>query len=304
MSDRLSLTLGHSPDPDDAFMWWPLTGIDGSGPAIDTGRFDFTLVTDDIETLNARASCGDLDITAISIAHYPAVHDTYVLTACGASVGDGYGPKLVSRTPMTCDDLRRTRPRIAVPGARTTALATTRLLLGADVDWEAVDFETIGDRVLAGDFEAGVVIHEGQLTFADSGLHLVEDLGAWWGREHDLPLPLGGNAARRDLETRGGPGTLESLARVLRASVEHALEHRETSLQWAQRFGRGIDLGTAGTFVDMYVNRWTLDFGPRGRAALRVFLEAVHAAGGPDPGPIDIVGSADDTLHAAAGDAS
>ncbi len=293
MTNPLHLTLGHSPDPDDAFMWWPLVGIDGTGPAIDTGEFTFDLVTDDIESLNARALRGDLDITAISIAHYPAVHDAYVLTACGASVGDGYGPKLVTAHPTTVDDLREARPVIAVPGEHTTALATTKLLLGADLQWEAVDFETIPDAVREGRFDAGVVIHEGQLTFADSGLHLVEDLGAWWQREHGLPLPLGGNAAKRDIDQRGGPGTLAALALVLRRSVEHAMANRETSLAWAQQFGRGIDLATADTFVEMYVNRWTLDFGPQGRAALRGFLDAVHASGGPDPGSIDIVAPAD-----------
>ena len=153
-------------------------------------------------------------------------------------------------------------------GAHTTALATARLLLGQDLDWVAVDFETIADVVADGAFDAGVVIHEGQLTFPEQGLHLVEDLGAWWNREHGLPLPLGGNAAKRDIEARGGPGTLERLAADLRASVEHAMANRETSLAWAQQFGRGIDLETADTFVEMYVNRWTLDFGERGRAAL------------------------------------
>ena len=306
MSGMLALTLGHSPDPDDAFMWWPLTGIDGAGPAIDTAPFDFTLVTDDIESLNMRALHGDLDVTAISIAHYPHVHDTYVLTACGASVGDGYGPKLVAAAPTTVEALRRSKPCIAVPGEHTTALATTRLLLGPDVRWEAVPFETIPERVKDGGFEAGVVIHEGQLTFGDSGLHLVQDLGSWWQSLHGLVLPLGGNVAKRDIDARGGRGTLSALAGVLRRSVEHAMENRATSLAWAQQFGRGIDLATADSFVEMYVNRWTLDFGQSGRAALRTFLQAVHEAGGPDPGPIDIVSplsstSADDTLSTVTG---
>jgi 1,4-dihydroxy-6-naphthoate synthase len=301
MSAKLALTLGHSPDPDDAFMWWPLTGIDGAGPAIDTGPFDFTVVTDDIESLNRRALHGELDITAISIAHYPQVHDTYVLTACGASVGDGYGPKLVAASPMTIDELRASKACIAVPGEHTTALATTKLLLGQDVQWQAVPFETIGQRVRDGLFQAGVVIHEGQLTFGDSGLHLVQDLGAWWHALHGLVLPLGGNVAKRDIEDRGGPGSLQALAGVLLGSVEHAMANREVSLAWAQRFGRGIDLATADAFVELYVNRWTLDFGASGRAALRIFLGAVHDAGGPDPGSIDIVEpplrpSADDRL--------
>lgn len=302
--DTMQLTLGHSPDPDDAFMWWPLTGLDGIGPAIDTGRFAFTLETDDIESLNRRAEHGELDITAISIAHWPTVRDTYVLTACGASMGDGYGPKLVARTPMSAGTLASKCRRIAVPGTRTTALATARLLLGNDHDWVVLPFETIGAAIASGDVDAGVVIHEGQLTFGQDGLHLVKDLGAWWSAQHDLPLPLGGNVVRRDLETRGGDGTLVALADVLRRSVEHALANRDKSLAWAQHFGRGIDLDTADAFVAMYVNNWTLDFGPRGRAALRVFLEAVHADGGADPGSIDIITPQGDTLASSMGDGS
>ena len=298
----LNLTLAHSPDPDDAFMWWPLTGIDGSGPAIDIGRFAFELETDDIESLNRRAESGELDITAISIAHWPAVRDTYALTACGASVGDGYGPKLIARTPLSAATLASKRARIAVPGMRTTALATARLLLGGDHDWVVLPFETIGEAVSAGEVDAGVVIHEGQLTFAQDGLHLIEDLGAWWTAQHDLPLPLGGNVVRRDLETRGGQGTLRALAHVLRRSVDHALANRDESLAWAQQFGRGIDMETADAFVAMYVNKWTLDFGPRGRTALQVFLQAVHASGGLDPGEIDIIAPQGDTLAPSMGD--
>jgi 1,4-dihydroxy-6-naphthoate synthase len=296
------VTLGHSPDPDDAFMWWPLTGLDGRGPAIDVGRFEFTLETDDIESLNCRAEDGELDITAISIAHWPTVRDTYALTACGASVGDGYGPKLVARTPMTPQTLSATPSRIAVPGERTTALATAKLLLGDIHEWVVLPFETIGDAVGAGEVDAGVVIHEGQLTFEGDGLHLVQDLGQWWSAKHNLPLPLGGNVVRRDLEQRGGRGTLVALADVLRRSVDHALENREASLAWAQQFGRGIDMATADAFVAMYVNKWTLDFGPRGRAALVVFLEAVHRAGGLDPGVIDIISPEGDMVASTIGD--
>lgn len=289
---RLDLTLAHSPDPDDAFMWWPLVGIDGAGACIDTGPFAFTLATDDIESLNEAALDERYDITAISIAHYPRVRGAYVLTACGASVGDGFGPKLVAASALSVGDLASSSRRIAVPGRCTTALATARLLLGDAHEWIVLPFETIGAAVLAGDVDAGVVIHEGQLTFEEDGLHLVEDLGAWWMRTRGLALPLGGNVVKRDLEGRGGPGTLTKLADVLRRSVEFALEHRQTSLEFALRYGRGIERSTADTFVEMYVNRWTLDFGQRGRAALRGFLEAVHGSGGPDPGVIDIVGPA------------
>ena len=301
-ASTMHLSLGHSPDPDDAFMWWPLTGLDGSGPAIDIGQFTFELETHDIESLNRRAESGELDITAISIAHWPAVRDTYALTACGASVGDGYGPKLVARTPLSAEALASKRARIAVPGMRTTALATARLLLGKDHDWVELPFETIGEAVSAGEVDAGVVIHEGQLTFAQDGLHLIEDLGAWWMSKYNLPLPLGGNVVRRDLEAQGGQGTLGALADVLRRSVEHALSNRETSLAWAQQFGRGIDMETADAFVAMYVNKWTLDFGPRGRAALQEFLKAVHASGGIDPGEIDIIAPLGGTLAQSVGD--
>ncbi len=163
MSDdhRRQITLAHSPDPDDAFMWWPLVGLDGQGPAIDTGPFDFTLVTDDIESLNEKAESETYDITAISIAQYPKVKSAYALTGCGASVGDGYGPKLVASAPMTVSALQETNPVIAVPGERTTALLTSRLMIGPEMRWQAMPFDTIEDAVRAGEVGAGVVIHEG-----------------------------------------------------------------------------------------------------------------------------------------------
>jgi len=290
--ERLALRLAHSPDPDDAFMWWPLVGLHGDGPAIDTGRFDFELVMDDIESLNEAAEAGQYDITAISIAQYPRVKSTYALTSCGASVGDGYGPKLVTRGGLSLEDLRRERPCIAVPGARTTALTVTRLLLGSEARWEAVPFDEIDAHVLDGTFEAGVVIHEGQLTAERVGLEILADLGAWWRDTRGLLLPLGGNAVKRDLESVGGVGTLASLAGVLHASLRHAMDHREQSLAWALKFGRGIDLADADRFVEMYVNKWTLDFGVDGETAVRAMLaEAATAGILPDPGPVDFVGS-------------
>jgi 1,4-dihydroxy-6-naphthoate synthase len=286
--ERLLITLAHSPDPDDAFMWWPLVGLDDDGPAIDTGRFDFTLSMDDIESLNAASARGVYDVTAISIAQYPQVRSQYILTACGASVGDGYGPKLVTLPGVGLDRIVAERPVIAVPGERTTALATSRLLLGESMRWEAVPFDEIDAAVLSGRFLAGVVIHEGQLTCERSGLEIVVDLGAWWRQTRGVILPLGGNAAKRDLDHRGGSGTLAALAGVLRASLDHALAHRETSLEWAMQFGRGIDLEDADRFVQMYVNRWTLDFGPDGEAAVQSLLEQAHTAGILDnPGMVD-----------------
>ena len=174
---KLAITLAHSPDPDDAFMWWPLVGLNGDGPAIDTGHFDFELVTDDIESLNRQAESGRWDVTAISIAQYPQVRQAYVLTGCGASVGDGYGPKLVARPGTSLEQLRRDESVIAVPGERTTALAVSRLLLGADMRWKAVPFDRIEAAVLDGEFDAGVVIHEGQLTCERIGLEILVDLG-------------------------------------------------------------------------------------------------------------------------------
>ena len=292
MSDRVPLTLAHSPDPDDAFMWWPLTGL-GGGPCVETGLFDFELVTDDIESLNQQAESRRHDITAVSIAHYPAIRDHYILTACGASVGDGYGPKLITRGGVTLDGLRRDTPIIAVPGERTTALACSRLLLGDGMQFEAIPFDQIEDAVESGQFLAGVVIHEGQLTCEGRGLEILVDLGAWWQETRGLLLPLGGNVAARDLETLHGPGTLSVLARVLRDSVRYAMEHREQSLEWALQFGRGIDLSQADRFVEMYVNKWTLDFGDDGRLAVQTFLnEAAGAHVVRPPGIVDFASPA------------
>jgi len=275
-----TLRIGHSPDPDDAFMWFPLTGIDGGPPLVDTGRFRFEAVQDDIESLNRRAEYGDLEITAISIAQYPYVADAYALTGCGASLGEGYGPKIVARAhPDNADDeppfafLRRPGRTIAIPGRRTSAyLAMSLMLESAALSVVEVPFEEIIARVADGEFDAGVVIHEGQLTYETADLVLLADLGAWWGEATGLPLPLGGNAIQRRLEDQFGPGTLREITASLRASIRYAMEHREEAIEYALRFGRGIDRDLAERFVDMYVNQLTLDFGERGRAAVRQFL--------------------------------
>ena len=288
MTDALALTLAHSPDPDDAFMWWPLVGLADSGPRIDTGGFAFRLVMDDIESLNQLAESRHYDITAVSVAHYPRIRDDYILTACGASIGDGYGPKLIARPGTSLASVESQAPVIAVPGERTTALACARLMLGPRMQWASVPFDAIEDAVESGQYEAGVVIHEGQLTCEDRGLVILADLGAWWRQTHDLLLPLGGNVAARDLEQRGGPGTLRRLARVLHDSVVYAMHHRDESLAWALQFGRGIDAAQADQFVEMYVNAWTLDFGPEGRLAVQRFLDEAHAAQlMPSPGIVD-----------------
>ena len=273
--DEIRLTLAHSPDPDDAFMWWPLIGFGDAGPAIDTGRFAFSLVTADIEELNERAEDRVFDITAISIAQYPRVASLYDLTACGASIGDGYGPKLVARETMTPEELLEGNPVIAVPGERTTAFATLRLMAGdRPLQWRPVPFDRIMDAA-----EAGVVIHEGQLTFEDEGLSMVADLGDWWMGETGLPLPLGGNAIARDLDARHGEGTVGEVTGLLVRSIKHAMDHRDESLGWAATWGRGLDMASTDRFVEMYVNHWTLDFGARGREAVAKFLGRCAAQG-------------------------
>ena len=285
----IEITLGHSPDPDDAFMWWPLFGIDGGEPEVCEPGIRFVQVCDDIETLNRRAAgpeAGLLEVTAMSCANLPLVGERYALTACGSSVGDGYGPKLVSRRPMGLDDLRAPDCVVAVPGRRTTSFLALSLMLGSGrFRFEEVPFDQLMERVADGSFAAGVVIHEGQLLFRDRGLHLVRDLGAWWTGRTGLPLPLGVNAVRRDLDARHGAGTLARVDRLLRASVEHAMARRDVGVRYALRFARGMAAELAGTFVDLYVNRWTLDCGPRGREAVDRLLAEAAAAGLSPPPP-------------------
>ncbi len=277
----IRISLGHSPDPDDAFMWWPLFGVDGGPPAVECGRFQFHQVADDIESLNRRAAGPEealLDVTAISAANWALVRERYLLTACGASVGDGYGPKLVARRMVEPEALAGAR--VAVPGRRTTAFVAASLLLGPG-RFQAVEvpFDRIEESVAAGDVDAGVVIHEGQLTFQDKGLVLVRDLGRWWLDRTGLPLPLGVNAIRRDLDRRAGPGAIVEVAALLRRSLAHAMAHRAESLAYALRFARGLAPQTADRFVEMYVNHWTLDFGERGRAAVLRLIGDAAAAG-------------------------
>ena len=280
-TNPIVLRLGHSPDPDDAFMWWPLFGIDGGDPDVSSDRFRFEQVEIDIEAANRRAEAGEdlLEITALSCGQFPRVADRYAITACGSSMGEGYGPKLVAREPMPMESLESRSPRIAIPGRRTTAALTLGLRLRG-IEWTPVEvpFDTVPAVVLDGEVDAGVVIHEGQLTYADDGLHLLEDLGAWWLKRTGGPLPLGLNLVRRDLEALHGPGTLAEIAGLLEASVRHALKHRSTSIEYAMRFGRGIPAEVADRFVELYVNRLTIDAGESGRDAIRrLFAEAAEA---------------------------
>jgi 1,4-dihydroxy-6-naphthoate synthase len=260
------IRLGHSPDPDDAFMFWAL-----AAGAIDTRGFRFEQVLQDIQTLNEWALEGRLEATAISLHAYPFVQDRYALLPHGASIGSGYGPILVAREPLPFDRLREAE--IVVPGRMTTAFLTLRLALG-DFGYRELPFDRILDEVESGRADAGLVIHEGQLTYAEVGLHKVLDLGEWWLLETGLPLPLGVNVARRDLGER-----LHDLSGVLLDSIQAGLANRREAMRYAMRFGRGIDRATADRFVGMYVNELTCDYGEEGRQAVRELLRRAEALG-------------------------
>jgi len=262
------ITVGHSPDPDDAFMFYAL-----AHHKLDTGDLIFRHQMEDIETLNRRALRGELEVTAISIHAYAHVLDKYALLPSGCSMGDRYGPRVVARRPMATQDLKRAR--IAVPGTMTTAFLTLRLLLAEGFAYDVIPFDQILDLVSQGRYDAGLVIHEGQLTFQNLGLHLVVDLGVWWQDRTGLPLPLGGNAVRRDL----GKRLMRQISRLLKESIHYALDHRDEALAHALRYARNMDKGLADRFVGMYVNDWTLDYGPRGREAVRQLLDEGHRAG-------------------------
>jgi 1,4-dihydroxy-6-naphthoate synthase len=267
------IRVGHSPDPDDAFMFHAL-----ANGKIDTGTYEFRHELVDIETLNRRAFAAELELTAVSVHAYAYLTDSYLLCPCGASMGDRYGPMVVAPRDYSLDELRGLT--IAVPGKLTTAYLALRLCLGRDFRHVVVPFDQIIDAVLAGRWQeepiqAGLIIHEGQLTYADRGLRLAVDLGKWWHDETDLPLPLGANAIRKDL----GPDVIRDVNRLLKESIRYGLAHREEALEYAVRYGRDLDRQRADRFVGMYVNDWTLDFGPRGREAVRRLLAEGHRAG-------------------------
>jgi 5,8-dihydroxy-2-naphthoate synthase len=267
------IRVGHSPDPDDAFMFHAL-----ANGKIDTGDYEFTHELVDIETLNRRAFRAELELTAVSIHAYVYLHDNYLLCTCGASMGDGYGPMVVAQRPLKVDQLSALS--IAVPGKLTSAYLALRLCLGADFKAVEVPFDQIIPAVVAGNYEdqtvdAGLIIHEGQLTFGDHDLSLVVDLGRWWQDRTGLPLPLGANAIRKNL----GAETIRDVQRLLKASIQYGLAHRQEALDYALRYGRDLNTAQADKFVGMYVNDWTLDFGPRGRQAVTEFLAQGHAAG-------------------------
>jgi 1,4-dihydroxy-6-naphthoate synthase len=275
------ITVAHSPDSDDAFMFYGLATGKVRVPGL---RFTHTLC--DIETLNqkAREGAGFYDVTAISFHAYPYIQDQYALLSSGGSVGDGYGPMIVATRALAVSDLQH--KRIAIPGTLTTAYLALELF-APGIETEVVPFDQIIPQVLEGKFEAGLIIHEGQLTFAKSGLHRVLDLGKWWQRMTGLPLPLGGNAVRRSL----GTALMGGVSGALRNSIQYALDHREEALAYAMQFARDLDPQLADKFVGMYVNERTLDYGEDGREAVRRLLDMGHKAGIiPRPAKVEFVG--------------
>ncbi len=266
------LTLGHSPDPDDAFMFYGL-----AKNLVPTHGFAFEHILQDIQTLNERATRGELDISAVSIHAYAYVSEQYALLPSGASMGDGYGPMLVAKEKFSREEVARRK--IAVPGEMTSAFLALQLWLGRlanEIDYVVVPFDQIFAAVRSGKADVGLIIHEGQLTYQNEGLTLCEDLGVWWGRENDgLPLPLGGNVIHK----RFDPETRRAISDVLTASIRFSLEHRPEAVEHSLQFARDMGIDLADKFVGMYVNHWTLDYGEKGRESIRRFLGQAHERG-------------------------
>jgi 1,4-dihydroxy-6-naphthoate synthase len=280
VTDRL-IRVGHSPDPDDAFMFYAL-----AQELIPTPGYRFEHILRDIQTLNEWAKEGRLEVTAISVHAYAYLSDKYRLLPHGASMGEGYGPMVVAREPM--DPASLPTRKVAVPGLLTSAFLELQLAVGRIENPMVVEFDRILDVVESGEAEAGLVIHEGQLTYERQGLVSILELGEWWDElTGGLPLPLGANAIRRDLDD----GSMaEAVSRLLKQSIAYSLEHREPALAHAEQYGRGLDMGLADTFVGMYVNDRTLDYGEDGRAAVSELLRRAHEAGlVPEPVTVDFV---------------
>ncbi len=300
---RHILRLAHSPDPDDVFMWWPITGkvtrAHGKEPerlpmgkaVLDTGRFVFQALPMDIEVLNRRAvEKGDLEITALSLRTWNDVSERYRLTKCGSSFGDGYGPKIVSKSGGRVSGVESLTKdvTIAVPGKRTTAFMVMSLLMGKEAIGAKIaemPFDQVITAVVRGEADAGLLIHEGQVTYEKAGLKLVVDVGAWWKERTGLPLPLGVNVVRRDLDAMCGEGTVVEVASMLRQSLDYALKHREESLDYAMTFalespdGKAITRERVDAYIDMYVNKWTVDMGAAGVQAVEKLLGEGAARG-------------------------
>ena len=280
--EDIHIRIGHSPDPDDAFMFHALT----TG-AMETPGRHYEHVLLDIQTLNEKALNSEYEISAVSIHSFPKIIENYALMNCGASMGEGYGPMLIGNEQLTSQEAKSRT--IAVPGLDTSAYLALRLAWG-EVDVEVVPFDEILPSVAEGKYDVGLIIHEGQLTWKDEGVYLIQDLGVWWNEKTGLPLPLGGNVVRRDL----GEELCNSLASDVKKSIEHSLNDPDTALEFAKRWGRGIDDETNKEFVQMYVNSRTLDYGPEGRAAVRLFLKEGQKIGlvdgGLDTDSIEFIG--------------
>jgi len=272
------ITIGHSPDPDDAFMFYALTQ-----GKLDTGGLKIKYHVADIETLNHKAVEGELEVTALSVHAYGYTMDKYALLECGGSFGDGVGPIVVAKKKMDIGELAD--DRIAVPGTMTTAYLLLKLLL-INFKFEVVPFDKIMDAVLSGEVDAGLLIHEGQLTHKKAGLRKIADLGEWWQEDMNVPLPLGVNAVRKDLSKE----LMHKVAVLMRQSIEYGLAHRKEAVAYAMKFGRGMDAVTTDKFVSMYVNKWTIDMGRDGRTAISQLLtRGYHAALLPRPVHLEFV---------------
>jgi 1,4-dihydroxy-6-naphthoate synthase len=279
--DNHEITVGHSPDPDDAFMFYALTR-----GKIDPEGLRFREVIEDIETLNHRAAAGKLDVTALSVHAYGYVADKYALLPCGGSFGDRCGPVVVARRPMEVGELADSR--IGVPGTMTSAYLLLKLLL-MNFRFEVICFDKIIDAVVRGEVDAGLLIHEGQITFQEQGLYKVVDLGEWWHADTGLPVPLGVNGVRKDL----GNQLMQKLSRLLSASIRYGLQHRAEAVGHALQYARGMSVAHTDRFVGMYVNHWTEAMGDDGRQAVtRLLTRAYHAALLPQPVRVEIVESA------------
>jgi 1,4-dihydroxy-6-naphthoate synthase len=278
------IRVGHSPDPDDAFMFYAL-----AQDKISTGSLRFVHELQDIETLNLRALQGELEVSAVSIHAYAYLADRYALLSCGCSMGDKYGPILVSRRRLSLRDLPDVS--IAVPGTLTTAFLVLQLLMESlharqRLRYEVIPFEQILNAVATGRCDAGLIIHEGQLTFRNLEMNLIVDLGVWWQERTGLPLPLGGNVVRKDL----GPELMRQINHLVRESIRYGLAHREQALAYARQYARDLDITLVDRFVAMYVNDWTLDYGSHGRAAIqRLLEEAAKARILSTPPPVEFV---------------
>ncbi|HUI28611.1 MAG TPA: MqnA/MqnD/SBP family protein [Candidatus Acidoferrales bacterium] len=260
----MKIRVAHSPDSDDAFMFYAL-----ANKKFDTGGIEFENILSDIETLNQKAMNGEYEVSAVSIHAYPYIADKYQMLSSGASMGDGYGPMVVSTKPYKVGDINNLK--IAIPGKRTSAFLALSIFAGT-FEYQVVPFDQIIENVLSGNFDAGLIIHEGQLTYESTGLHNIVDLGAWFKEKFDLPLPLGGNVVRRDLSSE----VKKKVAYYLKKSIAYSLEHREEGLRYALEFARGMNRNLADRFVGMYVNDWTLDYGKKGKEAIQLFLDLAY----------------------------